>query len=513
MIYLPAPASDLDVHLWFVHYYASGGTVRRKPVDSALQGGHLVYPPLPHALLARLPGRLRAPLGLTTNVGFDVAMVILAWAVAGPFLADTGAPPGSVLTPAAAAGLLLATSPILHPVTARLKSIGARTLSGLLLLGYHLLLFRLLEDPAWWAVAALPALGLVVTLSSQFGLQVLLLFGALLSLLRLDPVPFLTALSGPGLGILIPATGLARQLRGKLQHYAWYRSDFRGRTAEGRNRLGDLVRLPRLAVTRPLEAARVFFLKLSPVIVLYSLPVLPVVGWWALGPEGLLSGWRSDPAARFALEMSTAGLASWLLISLPPLAFLGKAERYLEYASPFLYLLFVRGLQETGATGGWVSVVLCLQVGFVLLNATTGYSDQLLAKLQARPGRDLRAVLDRIIEHGERPRIVTVPTKLAARVGRLLPDELDARLLYYHVFHADEGLDHLLEDHLAHHLVRPEPAHFVHKYGVDFFLLERRELDRYPNHGAEFPVEELDVVHENDTYLLCTPPGGGRGSP
>ena len=88
---------------------------------------------------------------------------------------------GQFISAAGAVTLLYATSPKLHPVTARLQAIGGRTLGNLLVLLYFTFfgVGYLLEAPYLY----LPCLlfGTLTLLSSQFGMQVLVVNSIVLS--------------------------------------------------------------------------------------------------------------------------------------------------------------------------------------------------------------------------------------------------------------------------------------------------------------------------------------------
>ncbi len=182
------------------------------------------------------------------------------------------------LSNAALFTLVYATAPILHPVGARLSAIGGRSLGGLLTFLYFLCFgaARVFELPLWYG-ACVP-LGVATLLSSQFGLQVLALFSLGLSLYFLSFVPASVFLASVAAGLAVPGLGLRRQLEAKLAHYRWYMTRFPGRGIDDRNNLAMLVKLPLYLVQEPNKAVTYLFYKLTPFILLYSVPVILVMG-------------------------------------------------------------------------------------------------------------------------------------------------------------------------------------------------------------------------------------------
>ena len=111
--------------------------IGRHSVKDSLVPGIRGYPPLPHAIIALIDPKHWVVVGRMTNLAFDLASILLVcflshflfervWQIASE----------QFISAAGAVTLLYATSPKLHPVTARLQAIGGRTLGNLLILLY-----------------------------------------------------------------------------------------------------------------------------------------------------------------------------------------------------------------------------------------------------------------------------------------------------------------------------------------------------------------------------------------
>lgn len=506
-LFLLRPSSDLDWHRWLLGFYRRGGGFRHKDVENAFKAvnqGFVGYPPIPHVFLARLPERWAMPAGIALNYAYDLLAIVAFYFIADWADARFAYPRLSpALSNAALFTLVYATSPILHPVTARLTAMGGRSLGGLLTFVYFVCFgaARVFEVPLGYA-ACVP-FGIATLLCSQFGLQVLALFSLGLSLYFLSLVPLGVFLASVAVGLAVPGLGLRRQLQAKLAHYRWYLTDFPGRTIDDRNSLAILIRLPLHALRDPNKAITFLFYKLTPFILLYSVPILLLIGIGLWTEPGTWSRLRGLPIQDFCLGISLVSLGVFALTSVRPFLFLGQAERYFEYSLPFVTLLAADVMIHGGyGVEGWGALIL-LQLGLCLVNLLVANRAVLTGRKQRSEASGIQEVIEFLSAQPPR-RIVCIPTKLGSRIGV----DADPRhaLYYFGLFRDGSGLQHYFEDHIAHHLMKPDLGHFAEVHGIDTIVAERGFPARYREEGVDFDLPEDAVLFESRGYVVYDVP-------
>ncbi len=195
--FLLVPSSDRATQLWMIKVYARNGRIAPLRFDDSLRSGRLGYPPLPLSILARLPERTWAPAAASLNLSCDVLHAGLVYAS----ICTVGAPNAWLFA------ALYTSLPLLHPVNARLVGFGARTLAPLLCTLYTLTLVALASAP-WLAFPAAVALGVLTILSSQFGLQYLLVVSVGVAVWTATPGPLLALAVAFGAGWLMPGVDI-----------------------------------------------------------------------------------------------------------------------------------------------------------------------------------------------------------------------------------------------------------------------------------------------------------------
>ncbi len=508
-LFLLSDSSDLDAHLWLIRLRKRLGSIGRHDVDDALVPGIRGYPPLPHQIVACFPERTWPGVGRALNIAYDLlavaAVYSLAWLV---FERVWGLSATGLLSAAGLTTLVYATSPILHPVTARLKAIGGRTLGSLLTLLYFAC-FGAAFLVGWPLLyAGCIAIGLLILLASQFAMQVLVSSSVVLSLLYFDATPVLVLVATFAIGIVVPQLGIRQLLQRKWAHYRWYVAYAdKGTTATDRNRLKDLLLLPVYLVTKPRKFANVVFLKSTPTIAAYSMPPLVVLLYWTATDWATLQALYADEWFRYASALSIAGACAFTITSLKPFLFLGQAERYFEYAAAPLCLVFLRTALERGVGGEAMILLVVGQLGIVLtiFLSVVLQSGQLAEKIRVSRDTALDEAVAALEQHPGPINALTIPTKLSYNVSVNL-DRSDANYYYYSFAEPGRGMRYMQEDHVEHHLIRPDFGHFRTRYGINTVVVDKRTLAFAAAKGLEYPVEMLDIVFENANYAVYSLP-------
>lgn len=169
-------------------------------------------------------------------------------------------------------------------------------------------------------------------LTSKFGAQVLLFLSIFMTLFLRSPL----FLALPPLAVLI-ALAFSKGhywwvLKAHVSHLRHYHK-YKGNYISSRNRLKDLKSLPQDLLTNPGKAFRTIYLyNTFTIFLLDSSLYLLLLALLILDGHTIFS----SPSLAFLSYWTLSCLAIFVLISLPPLAFLGQAERYFQFGVPAL---------------------------------------------------------------------------------------------------------------------------------------------------------------------------------
>ena len=462
--------------------------INRSMDDSVLEGNR-GYPLLQHFLVSRFPRRYRFIVGCLLGPLYDVIIGVFVFLLATILSYETKSLSDvSRLDPPLIATLLFMTSPILLPATARVRALNGRSLGFLFVvlffgtIGWSIVSDRLLII----AIAIIP--GLLIILSSQFAIQVMVFFSVVLSIYYMSFLPFLAMTATLILGFLFPGIGCRAVLRQMLHHKIWYfRNADNNTTATNRNKITDLIRLPVYLFTAPLKFLELFFVKITPIIAFYSVPIVSflfyvqIQQWieWQLIIE--------TPASHYLWGIVLASSVVFILVSIPKLSFLGQAERYFEYSSPAFCILFALLLDNLPANLAndllWVLLLCHLSViaaTFVWLNITN------MATGTRAFGQSYDLVNWLIAQ--DTPAIATVPCKLAFLISGVLAehDNYKGKKQFYYQFtlrDREKGFRYFEEDtggyiktkdgwERSFQVFKVSPRELANKYGISHLIIE-----------------------------------------
>jgi hypothetical protein len=506
LIFLLHAGSDLDAHIWLTKLRRDLGGLKgigRHHVKNSLVPGIRGYPPLPHAIIARMNPKHWVLVGRITNLAFDLASILLVYLLSHLLFERVWQISfGQFISAEGAVTLLYATSPKLHPITARLQAIGGRTLGNLLVLLYFTFfgVGYLFEIPYFY----LPCLlfGTLALLSSQFGMQVLVLNSVVLSCFYRDFVPLLPLLGTFGFCLLVPQLGIRQLLGRKWTHYKWYFTAIKEGTTPiaERNSLRDLVALPVYLFTRPREFCRIVFTKATPIIVVYSIPIIPMLLYWWFSSPDTFTELFSDNVIWYVAGLTLASCIAFVITSIKFALFLGEAERYLEYSLAFMHLIFVKYCIASKHSYEIVYVITLIHIGFVLVNFL--YLSSTRIKNNLWPARE--TALEDVIEflNGRTGQnIITIPTKFSFTLDGIM-EASDSRFYYPSMSEPGRGMKYMGEDHVYLYLMKPDFDHFRVRYGANTLVTQKREVELASQRGVEYPLDSLELLYDNEGYAV-----------
>lgn len=506
LIFLMHAGTDLDAHLWLMKLRRGLGGLKgigKHHVKDSLVPGIRGYPPLPHAVIAQINPKHWVLVGRLTNLAFDLGSILLVYFLSYLLFERVWhISSGQVISAAGAVTLLYATSPKLHPVTARLQAIGGRTLGNLLILLYFTAfgVGYLFGIPYFY----LPCLlfGTLILLSSQFGMQVLVVNSIVLSCFYRDFVPLLPLLGTFGFCLLVPQLGVRQLLGRKWAHYKWYFAAIKEGTTPiaERNSLRDLVALPVYLFSRPRQFGRIVFTKATPIILVYSIPIIPLLlCWWFSSPD-TFTGIFADNVVWYVTGLTLASFIAFVITSIKYALFLGEAERYLEYSLAFLHLIFVKYCIGSKHSYEIIYIIALIHIGFVLVNFL--YLSSIKIKNNLWP--PIETELDNVItflngRSGQN--IITIPTKLSYTLAGSM-EETDSRFYYPSMSEPGRGMKYMGEDHVYLYLMKPDFDHFRVRYGVDTLVTQKQEVELAAKRGVEYPLNSLELLYDNGGYAV-----------
>jgi hypothetical protein len=282
-----------------------------------------------------------------------------------------------------------------------------------------------------------------------------------------------------------------------------------------------MIALPICAVTDPQRFVRLWFRELTPIIALYSAPVvLVLLVMWLTG----WPGWHSvavSPALEYLWAIVLASVVAFVLTSLRPLLFLGEAERYFEYSAPaFCILLPVLLVQlPEAARENWLWVLLLLHLAVVYSSAVYVKRADIAKSSIELPG-SLAEVIDWCGKHLNEARVAPVPMKLSFALSYALRDS-DRSFEYYYRFilrDGETGFRSYEEDtggltrwregwSESLDVFKIGPEDLSDKYGITHLLVSRRYAEGLRRTWGPTEAAILDTpIFENDEYTLCAIP-------
>ena len=173
LIFILGDTSDDYFHLWNVGLVKKNKTFICPAVSNSIIKGYKGYSSLPHAIISLFPKQYWVFAGKILNIAWDILSIILLYFLVVLCLAwiypdmSSWQRFYSKLTIIA----LYSFSPILFPISARLKTMGGRVLGNLInIIYFTFFVFAYLFGYSWCYLGCI-IFGLIMVYASQFGLQ------------------------------------------------------------------------------------------------------------------------------------------------------------------------------------------------------------------------------------------------------------------------------------------------------------------------------------------------------
>lgn len=470
------------------------------------------YPQFYHYIVSRLPEKYWLLGGKSLNVFWDLVLVLVSPAIVVFWLGEGFIGPLSVEL---VAGLLAATTPALLPLTDRLKAMGSRVIGNILfwiyLGGTYLTLFsnEIVLLLAGFCLSILSVY--LIVLTSQFALQVVIWAAIIISIFHVNLAPFAVVALCLALLVMFPALGGREVLVSKYAHWRWYFENFEATPASARNRF-DLRGLSLKNLVSPTKEAAGFLLKRwTPLIVFYSLPSVFIFAYFSFLQPDILISLIVDDIGYYLFSVLVSMLLAALITSFRYFAFLGEAERYLEYSVPAASTIFMYAIVGSQIPPKVVYLLVFVQLSIVFIlqttiSLTTFVRDNLIA--DAADKADDTSALISFLKSQQPMRLITVPVKLAHRLGSVggCSHKFYYRLVRpFGVF----SYEYLTNDTVSFELIDPDFKRLAEKYSLDAVVIKKDLLNRAKDRGVDYSqtLSQCGVMYENDSFLVVTPSG------
>lgn len=467
-------------------------------LDDSLVEGFLGAPRLQYYLVSFFPERLWGVVGNVLNIVYELMSVLITYALAF-WIFDLVRIDNAGLM-ALYAALLFTTSPVLFSITPRLTGVKARTLGTLLILAYFALFGTTVYLQEWWLLAGCVILGIAAILASAFAMQNLVFLSVALTIFYQHWLPVTLMVAVFVIGWFFPKFSIKKVLLHKLNHYWWYKRSYKGTTAQSKNSIADFFRIPVYLFTNRRKFLNQIFVKQSVVVVAYSVPVIWILGYY-LWSDAQYAQLTDHVWTEYLLYLSLGGACTFLLTALRPFLFLGEAERYFEYAVPYMSILTVFLFHSSGMLSEVVLLLVLFQV--IILLTFFIYNEKGRIKRGMAPLRlddHLREVIDFLKKTDEEKRILTIPVKYGYVIAYFFKK---GEVKVYQTFatHKLDGFRYLSEDLAKYNFPKDDFEYYKSKYKVNILLIPK---DYYFKSEYDYSksLESLTPAFENERFML-----------
>ena len=479
--------TDDYVHYWNILQRQKLKSLTTSRVTNSVIDGNRGYPILHHYFLSLFDRKYWVFAGRLINLVYDLVVIFSFYFLVKFIFEDNLIYEFSYQFWAT---ILLSTSPILFPVTARLQAMGARVLGFLIGYVYCLLLgYYFIFDTSIFLLLPMVFLGVLLIMTSQFGFQFFIFYSIIISFLEQDIVPFLALIVVFLIIFSIPKLGLRNILSFKLAHIKWYLKNIEGTGVENRNRFIDIIKLPIYIFSDKRKAFAILFFKNSYIISLLNIPIVVFIMYIYIS-----QAYNTNEMDSFIISSIVSFLIMLFLTSHRPLSIFGEAERYLEYAAPLTSFYLVYLVIENIISFKFIMLFLFLNfiliiINFIAINITEIINN--FKNTRTKPFNDLILFL----KNQSNINILTIPIKFSFRLSTVLPQY---KYYYRHINQKNTGFDYFAKDTTSLEFPIDDFHFFSEKYGINFIVIYNVYLDDFVNIG------EFSVVYFNDDYTVLS---------
>ncbi|GJQ64336.1 MAG: hypothetical protein SCALA702_33890 [Melioribacteraceae bacterium] len=485
--------------------------------EDTVNGGRRGYPVLQHFIISKFPEKNWKVVGRFFVISYDFLMAALAVFMLYE-LQSAGVisfSDNDYLYYGIFAGLLLI-SPVMMPSTARMQAVNARTLGMLLTVLYFYFLGKVVVFDNYFFIPVVLAVGYLIILSSQFGIQVFLFFSIIISVFLLNPVPFLFMAFIVGTSFLFKGFGSYEVLTFNINHKRWYFSNFNaGTTASNRNKLKEFILAPIYLFIKTTRFFQLLMRDNSVFIAIYSMIPLWYLGYLLYENQGVYNSIASNGLIYYYFALLIAGLITFLLTTIRSFSFLGQSERYFEYSLIYTLIVLFFVLDQLKI---WeyskLTTVLHINLLWILGVFIFVYNERRKSKKSSEESS--AELVEFIYTNCDESRIAIIPLKMSHYISyRLRLKKKKKNIKFYYRFSLlkrDKGFKIYQNEiggsirgnkNISIDIFKMPLADIKERYQLTHILIQNSYMKRVKENWGEDTIDKLaEPVFSNDDYKL-----------
>lgn len=481
-IFVISESSDDDVHIWNISQRKLLSSLFSQNVTNSVIEGKRGYPILHHYIISLFPKKDWYLVGKVLSITYDLIVIISFYYIINLYFKYETI---EYFTFGFWAGLLLSTSPILFPLSARIKAIGGRTIGFLFFSSYSLILYNLMNSEFNIYLFGLAIfIGVLLLLSSQFATQFYIFYNIIISIILLNYIPILILLFF--IFVSLSFKPLREIINFKIAHIKWFLKYQKGTTVEYRNKFKELISLPYYLFKKPGLFIKRFFYENSYIAVVINVPLsifLSYICFTFPTIEGFLY--------EYLVGSILATFILFLITSHKPLIIFGEAERYFEFISIHLVFLLMICISNNIVSIKVLVIFLLVNIITILFNYLLTNRSFLLSKLKNNKNSYYLEIID-FLDKFEEISILTIPIKDSFKLGSELPNH---KFYYRHINKYKSGFTYFGEETLNLSIPKQDWSYFKKEYMINIIVIDK-------DYKNVVDVDSLVKLFENKKYLV-----------
>ncbi|MCX6216121.1 hypothetical protein [Spirosoma sp.] len=359
-----------------------------------------------------------------------------------------------------------------------------------------LLVLQYLLTGSYYYIFAAIWVGSLVFSASMFSSQAYVFILLIWSILLPSLCPLIVLVSSYLLALLVSRGYVWHITKGHIQHLivmakAFWRGRFSDQHIQQRNRLNELLNLPKYFFTDLKQLFFLFYVRNTFLILLFQIPVMSLyVCYRLINPDSL----TTLPLTHLLDTLFFAGLLVFIAVSTKTLSFLGEAERYIEHVSPFCCLFI--GLMMPVTTSHIVYLILVYSIILYLINGVI-FVYLIKYKESERREHHIRSVLDWINQNAHKKRFAVLPH---TNLNLLIPYFTTCSVLFGRWKNDSSAAVKSLKD-VESAEFRQHRVGLFQTYAIDYIVISAK-AGTHPN--LDELKREFLTVFENPVYSVLS---------
>ncbi len=515
LAFITKEGTDLYVHFWLIKKQKGRKWVNYEVEDSIVKGVR-AYPVLNHLLVSKLPEKYWITAGKVLNASYDIITAVLVYITArfvnlegGFYYSVAGISLPLICT------FVFLTLPVLLPSSARMRTIGGRSM-GLLFVSLYFVSLGAgyLIHPVYFFPSVI--FGLLAILSSKFGFQTILLFSFFLAFIKLSVIPLIITTILIIIAYTFPKLGAWTIIKHWWDHRIWFFNNYEKCTASaGRNNIKDILFLPVYLFRDRKKFIMQCYFKITPLMALRVVPVVVFLIIIRFFYPGIWSIIQSNSYLLFSWDITVASIFSFILTSIYVFKGMGEAERYFEYSSLFYSIIFPFIIFNISKSREDILFsVLLLQLVIILSHLLVINYNKLVDSETMIP-KNMKEAVEWIRNNVRKSNILTVPCKLSVVLSSNADKDNLNKFYFRFIMTKRGGLDYFEEDTGGYHyspvngLMRSNevfsltPYEMKRKYKADYIVVEKKYFEGLKKTLGKQGIKFLkNPVFENGNFLI-----------